>query len=147
MKINSAFWSKKKRVKSNKKTALSSNDTEKSFEKIFKTDIQTDCHQTIESLMNDLKEREQRFLDKQNWIELSKYKQKVQQILKLILKEGFKTQTLTRRRRDRADYLIIKDIDNKLLNLTRVITNKNNKAFNLMKEIEEIRGILCDLIH
>ena len=65
-------------------------------------------------------------------------------ILKMIMDESFSTVTLKRMRRDRADYTIVQKINTRLDEITSAIT-KNNRAFDLMKTIEEIRGLLLDL--
>lgn len=147
MKINSTFSNVKKRLKSKKSNISSQELRDVSFEKTLQADIQIESKESIEALMNELEDQEKKFLDRQNLYELNKYKQQVQKLLKLILEDGFQAKTLRRRRRDRADYLIVKKINEKLLDLAGVITSQKNKAFNLMKEIEEIRGLVCDLIY
>ena len=99
---------------------------------------------SIDQLMNDLREQEKRFLDMQSAYELERYKALVKQILKAVLDEGFQTATLKKKRRDRADYLIVRDIDQRLSDMTIAVV-RSNKAFDLLKTIEEIRGLLLDL--
>jgi len=100
---------------------------------------------TIEELLTELRDQERRFLDTQSQYDLQRYKAVVQKILKSILEEGFATATLKRHRRDRSDFLVVKRIDSKLMEITDAITRRN-KAFDLLKKIEEIRGMLLDLL-
>jgi uncharacterized protein YaaR (DUF327 family) len=98
-------------------------------------------------LMEDLKEQEKNFLERQTTYELNKYKSIVQKILKTILTDGFKSKKLKRSRRDRADFIIVQDINKRLLEISKHITDNTNKAFNLLKKIDEIRGLILDLLH
>ena len=101
---------------------------------------------TLQDLMDDLRDQEQRFLDQQNLYEMGRYKALVQKILRLLLDEGTETRTLKRSRRDRADFMVVDIINDRLLEISKAITG-GNRAFQLMKTIEEIRGLLLDLSH
>ncbi len=103
-------------------------------------------HGSIDELMEDLKDQEKRFLDAQNQYELNKYKALVQKILKQVLSEGFKTKTLTRTRKDRANFTIINEINRKLEEIALAVV-RSNKAFDLLSTIDEIRGLLFDLLY
>lgn len=99
----------------------------------------------IDKLMQDLKDQEKRFLEQQSEHEMNRYKALVQKILKSILDEGgVHERTLKRKKKNWGDYVIIDKINEKLLELTNAIT-KQNKAFNLLKTMEEIRGLILDL--
>jgi uncharacterized protein YaaR (DUF327 family) len=118
--------------------------------KTFSTELQKtmaiDIDGSIEELMLDLKDQEKRFLDKQTEYELLRYKALVQKIIKQILAEGLQEKTLKRKKKNWGDYVIIEKINMKILDLTTAIT-KQNKAFNLLKTIEEIRGLILDLVY
>jgi uncharacterized protein len=146
IRIDRAFAKGKNRLKTNKKDTSSHTDIHTSFESTLQDALDVETNQSVEALMQDLQEQEKKFLNTQSLLELNNYKNKVQKILKLILDGSFSTKTLHRKRRDKADYLIVEKINEKLLSLTRGITSPTNKAFNLMKELEEIRGLVCDLI-
>lgn len=104
----------------------------------------------IDELMTDLKDQEKRFLDSQSLYELERYKLLVKKILKMILEQGFESQKLEptsrEKRLGRAEKTIIRQIDENLVSLSRMITVKSD-AFGLMKKIEEIRGLIFDLIY
>lgn len=101
---------------------------------------------SIGELMEDLKDQEKRFLDKQTELEMNRYKALIQKILKTIVDEGFTSKTFTRKKRNRADFTTYEIINAKLVDLTNAIT-KQNKAFNLLKSIEEIRGLILDMLY
>ncbi len=118
--------------------------------KTFSTELQKtmaiDIDGSIDELMEDLKDQEKRFLDKQTEHELIRYKALVQKIIKQIIAEGLQEKTLKRTKKNWGDYVIIEKINTKLLDLTNAIT-KQNKAFNLLKTIEEIRGLILDMVY
>ena len=68
----------------------------------------------------------------------------------MILDKGFQTQKLelsTREKRlGRAEKTIVKQIDEGLVKLSSMIT-RSSDAFSLMKQIEEIRGLIFDLMY
>lgn len=133
----------------NKKTSQSQ-QTSKTFSVTLNDSITANSVDPIENLMDDLSDHEKKFLNTHSLYELMKYKAKLQQILKLIMNEGFSTKQLRRRTRagmtKRADFTVIETINEKIEQLTAAVTN-SNKAFNLMKSIEEIRGLVFDLVH
>ena len=112
--------------------------------------IATDYAVEMDEIMGDLMEQEKRFLDMQSLYELEKYKALVRDILKMILEQGFKSQKLELSNREkrlgRAEKTIVKQIDEGLVRLSQMITRSNN-AFDLLKQIEEIRGLIFDLVY
>jgi len=130
----------------NKKTGETT-QAEKNFQAELESTISTEYHGTIENMMNDLAEQEKRFIEEQSMYQMNKYKSMVRAILKMLLDSDTSVETLQRRRRDRADFVIIDKINDRLDRIASTISQKNNKAFNLLKTIEEIRGLLIDLRH
>ncbi|MBN1497296.1 MAG: DUF327 family protein [Spirochaetes bacterium] len=100
---------------------------------------------TIEELLNDLKDQEKLFLEKQNEFEMNRYRALVQKILKTINDEGLSQKTMKRKKKNWGDFVIIEKINETLLAISGAIT-RGNKAFNLLKSIEEIRGLILDLL-
>jgi uncharacterized protein YaaR (DUF327 family) len=100
----------------------------------------------LDDMMRDLKDQERRFIDSQSLYEMNRYKAMVQKILKSILEESIETKSVKRLRRDKADFTVAQIINQKLLELTREVTD-GNPAFRLMKTMEEIRGLILDLMH
>lgn len=99
---------------------------------------------TIDELLTDLNEQEKRFLEKQSLFELSRYKSIIQKILRIVQKESFKTVKLRTSKKNVE--LVIQEIDARLLDITAAMT-RNNKAFDFLKTIDEIRGLVLDLTH
>jgi len=133
----------KSRVKT-KKNLSTQAVRETGFTDELQKTISIETDRAIEDLLSDLKDQEKRFLDSQSYYEMNKYKIIVQKILKTVMDQSCKTVTLKRTRRDRADFTIVEKINQKMAIITSEIT-RSNKAFNLMKAIEEIRGLIFDL--
>jgi len=134
----------KSKVKA-KKRAHSPGRVGKSFESSLHTTIEFQIQGTIEDLLSDLEENEKRFLDKQSLYELNSYRAIVQKILKMVMDEGFSTHVLKRSRSGKADFVIIEKINEKLDEITRRVSSSS--AFSLLKSIEEIRGLILDLLY
>ncbi len=132
----------KTRVKGKKKTNVAVR-REETFSGSLESCLQFRIEGSLDELMDELKDQEQSFLEKQNLFELSKYKAIIRHILKMALDDGFRTTVLKRARADRSDYLIVQKINEKIDYIQSKITGA--AAFNLLKEIEEIRGLLLDL--
>lgn len=130
----------------NKKT-VEATRADKNFQAELESTISTEFQGTIENMMNDLAEQEKRFVEEQSMYQMNKYKSMVRSILKMLLDSDTSVETLQRRRRDRADFVIIDKINDRLDLIATTISQKSNKAFNLLKTIEEIRGLLLDLRH
>jgi len=105
---------------------------------------------TIEELMTDLQDQEKKFLDSQSLYELEKYKALIKKILKMILENGFESRKLDltnrEKRMGRAEKTVIDKIDENLIKLAQMIT-RSSDAFDLLKTIEEIRGLIFDLVY
>jgi len=105
---------------------------------------------TIEELMTDLQDQEKKFLDAQSLYELEKYKALVKKILKMILENSFVSRKLDlssrEKRMGRAEKTVVDKIDENLIKLSQMITQSSD-AFSLLKTIEEIRGLIFDLVY
>ncbi len=132
-----------------KKGGIGSTSSSK-FSSELESRIISDVRVDMDELIGDLMEQEKRFLDMQSLYELEKYKLLVRDILKMILNEGFQTQKLElsgrEKRLGRAEKTIVKQIDEGLVKLSAMIT-RSSDAFELMKQIEEIRGLIFDLVY
>lgn len=119
----------------------------KSFSSFVDDSALASVEGTLDEMMEDLSDRERRFVDTQGMAELNEYKSAVQSVLKFITSNSFEAQLLRRRKSsNKADFLIVRKINEKLLSLTKNIISPKNKAFSLLKECEEIRGLIFDLI-
>lgn len=147
MKIDSIIPKKDENSRIKNKRLSSVGRKDQSFDTVLQEASSFDFMGAIDELVLELKEEEKRFLEKQTVYELNKYKAIIKKILKKILEEGFETKSLKRLRRDKSDFIIVKEIDDKLLQIAFEITDKANKGFNLLKAIEEIRGLIFDLLY
>jgi uncharacterized protein YaaR (DUF327 family) len=147
--INVTPASVKKEDNSKVKSKIKSHNAKinESFNTVLTDRVSFEFQGSIDELFNDLQEEEKNFLANQTLYFLNRYRSIVEKVLKKILNEGFETQKLKRLRKDKADFIIIKKINDKLFEIAREITGKNNKAFNLLKTIEEIRGLVFDLLY
>lgn len=142
LKTDQSREDKTRRKKSGRADSLSTRRSD--FASELSSSIAFDFEGPIDHLMDDLKNQEREFLEKQSHYELEKYKALVKKILKIIMDEGFETTSLKKKRRDKADHLIVNEINQKLTDMTDAVF-KSNKAFNLLKTIEEVRGLILDL--
>ncbi len=118
-----------------------------SFKTELKQAVSFDIQGTIDDLLGDLSDQEKRFVDQQTPYEMNRYKAMVQKLLKMILDESIDTKTIKRRARDnRADWNVAEVINSKLLVISEAITRRS-AGFNLLKTMEEIRGLILDLMH
>ncbi len=134
----------KTKIKGKKRTQGVSSSRE-TFSSSLESNIRFKIEGSFEELMEDLKDQEKQFVEKQDLFELAKYKALVQHILKLAMDEGYRTTVLRRGRSDRSDFLIVQKINEKIEEIQRNITGAS--AFNLLKEIDEIRGMILDLLY
>ncbi len=147
MEIKPVSTKKNEQKSIQKNKAGETTHSDKNFQTELESAISTEYHGTIENLMDDLAEQEKRFIEEQSMYQMNKYKAMVKSILKILLDSDTSVETLQRRRRDRADFVVIDKINDRLDQIASTITRENNKAFNLLKTIEEIRGLLLDLRH
>jgi uncharacterized protein YaaR (DUF327 family) len=76
---------------------------------------------------------------------MQRYKALIQKIVKILVSEEYTVNVLQRKRRDRADFIVIQKIENKLEAITNAYIK--NEAFNFLKTFDEIRGLILDLKH
>lgn len=134
--------------RSGKKTGVGA--VSNTFSSELNVTMEAEYYGSIEELLDDLKDQEKRFLDQQSLYELERYKSMVKKILKMILEKGFENRTLDLTARDkrlgRAEKTIIEKIDENLVKLSQMVT-RSSDAFSFLKTIEEIRGLIFDLVY
>jgi uncharacterized protein YaaR (DUF327 family) len=118
----------------------------KTFNAELSKTLAYEFHGTIEELLDELKDQEKRFLQNQSESELERYKALLQTIIKSLLDDGLREKTLKRKKKNWGDFVIIEKINARLLDMTEAIT-RGNRAFNLLKTMEEIRGLVLDLVY
>ena len=145
MKIAQTDRKQEERAKiKNKKGASSTGKKESLFAYELQSRIDIQYDGSIEELISDLKDQEKKFLETQSLYELRKYKSIVQKVLKCAMNESLEIKNLKRSRSNMADHTIVLKISNKLQEISDAVM-KSNKAFDLFRAIEDVRGLLLDL--
>jgi len=118
----------------------------------FKTQLESvlshEFEGSIDVLMDELREQERRFVDMPSLYEMSRYKSLVQKILKEIGNASFNIKEINVKSRygeKEKIYTVVETVNDKLLEMSSAIT-QGNSAFALMKAMEEIRGLILDLL-
>ena len=147
IKITSNTIKNEERGQVKKRNSLSStSDSGKSFKTQFESILGLrNEDNSIEGMMDSLREREQRFLDNQTIEEMNLYRTTVQRILKRIIEESTQAKTIKGRttiKGQAPDVNVVEIVNQKLLDLSALITSK--KPFALMKTMDEIRGLILD---
>lgn len=100
----------------------------------------------LNELWKDLPDLEKALIANPNHKNLSEYKQHIKQIAELILKKNYKViQAPARGRNDTKDIRYVKILDDKLDLLANTMFSPTNSAFGILKQLDEIRGLLIDL--
>jgi uncharacterized protein len=137
----------KSKIKSKKKSSAVGK-TGMTFAAELQNAVEYDIHGAIDELLEDLSEQEKRFMDTESEYELGRYKALIKKILKSIQEDGMKVKSLKNppSKSGREQLVIVREIDEKLMAVSQAIT-RHNRAFNMMKTIEEIRGLILDLVY
>lgn len=147
MKIIPSFTPGKNRVHSRGEKKGTAESSRSSFTDALGEQVTKNHENTVENLLNDLEEKEKRFLDQETLADLNEYKAIVKKILELVVNEGFETKTVTSRRpTSNKEYFIVGKIDEKLKQLALSVTSPSSGSFSLLKQCEEIRGLIFDLV-
>ncbi|MDF3820930.1 YaaR family protein [Leptospira sp. 96542] len=135
--------------KGNEKVARPALDESKqSFLDILESIVPSGSEETRElnELWKDLPDLEKNLISDPNQKNLKTYKDHIKQIAEIILKKNYKVlQAPQRGRNDQKDIRYVKVIDEKLDILARTMFSPSNTAFAILKQLDEIRGLLVDL--
>ncbi|EIE02202.1 YaaR family protein [Leptospira licerasiae] len=103
----------------------------------------------LNSLLRDLPDAERNFLKSPTYANLEVYKRIVQGILKEVLDRNTSIETLRTRARGGSEkvYQVVQIVDDKIQTLADFIVHPENSTFDLMKRMEDIRGLLVDLMN
>ncbi|PJZ71085.1 hypothetical protein CH373_00750 [Leptospira perolatii] len=103
----------------------------------------------LNSLLRDLPDAERNFLKSPSYENLAVYKKIVQGILKQVMERNSSVDTLRSRVRGGNDkiFQIVNVIDDKIQTLADFIIHPENSTFDLMKRMDDIRGMLVDLMN
>jgi len=129
-----------------RKKGTKSSGAHSTFRTAFEQSLDFTLPQDFDELYDELKDQEKKFLEDPSLYNMQRYKALVGKILKILVSDEYVVKVLERKRRDRADFVIIHTIQNKLEEMTKAIITKN-KAFDILKTFDEIRGLILDLTH
>ncbi|BDA80670.1 hypothetical protein LPTSP3_g36000 [Leptospira kobayashii] len=118
------------------------------FLEILESIVPSDGENTKElnELWKDLPDLEKALIANPNHSNLKEYKEHIKNIAQLILKKNHKVmQAPSRGRNDNKDIRYVKIVDEKLDLLAKTMFSPNNSAFAILKQLDEIRGLLIDL--
>ncbi|TGK21109.1 DUF327 family protein [Leptospira fluminis] len=103
----------------------------------------------LNSLLRDLPDAERNFLKSPTYENLNVYKKIVQSILREAMDRNARVETLRSRAKGGSEkmYQIVTVIDEKVQTLADFIIHPENSTFDLMKRMENIRGLLVDLMN
>ncbi|MCW7480125.1 YaaR family protein [Leptospira kanakyensis] len=123
-------------------------ESKQSFLEILESIVPSGKEETRElnELWKDLPDLEKELIKDPNHRNLESYKKHIKQIAELILKKNYKVmQAPQRGRNDQKDVRYVKVVDEKLDLLAKTMFSPNNSAFVILKQLDEIRGLLIDL--
>lgn len=133
-------------LKSNSSSVV--NEKNESFLSLLESIVPSSKEETrgINELWQKLPDLEKKFLSEPNQKNLDDYKKLVKDITNEILKNNTKLmQARQRGRNDKKILLTVKIIDENIHILASTMLSPSNSAFNLLKQLEKIRGLLMDL--
>lgn len=123
-------------------------ESKQSFLEILESIVPASGENTKElnELWKDLPDLEKKLISDPNHKNLNEYKEHIKQIASLILKKNYKIQQAPLRgRNDQRDIRFVKIVDEKLDILARTMFSPSNSAFTILKQLDEIRGLLIDV--
>lgn len=123
-------------------------ESKQSFLEILESIVPASGENTKElnELWKDLPDLEKKLISEPNHKNLNEYKEHIKQIASLILKKNYKIQQAPLRgRNDQRDIRFVKIVDEKLDILARTMFSPSNSAFTILKQLDEIRGLLIDV--
>lgn len=102
----------------------------------------------INQLWKDLPGLERELINTKSPIALENYKQQVKSLLNLILTKNVKYQKIStpiRGTQMKKEYTHVTYFNEKLKTLAEIITDPRNSAFQILKQMDSIRGFLLDI--
>jgi uncharacterized protein len=102
----------------------------------------------LEELFNDIEEAGDIFLNVPIYSHLANYKSLLQKFMAKIIKDSYKVSSVTSQRIDKDDKVLttVNTIDKKLEELSEELLNKQTDVLKLAAKVDDIKGLLMDLI-
>ncbi len=101
----------------------------------------------LKQLWSELPEAERALIEKQSDQNLARYRELVRAIARETLKQNVRLKKIRKRNRhgDEIELSVVEFIDDRLQRMANLIHAPGNSAFQILKAVEEIRGILIDV--
>lgn len=117
------------------------------FEELLFEVVPPEKEPELFDLWSELPDVEKKLIQDPTEENLEVYKNLVQKIASLLLKKNLKLEQIKRKTSSGKEILLsyVKIIDEKLHKMMLAIQSKKNTAFEILKNLREIRGILIDL--
>lgn len=119
------------------------NALQQNFQTQLSASVNNQIKKELEQLLIDIDEKGKRFLDHPNVENLNEYKIAVRQFLIQATKKTYRVQSLYG---NRMDYKVVETINNKIETLSFDMIRKEENKLLLIDRLDEIRGLLIDLL-
>jgi uncharacterized protein YaaR (DUF327 family) len=155
--VSSSQWESKiisgpliKETKSSKDKKKIKNENQKNiktFDELIEEIIPQNKEPELNQLWKELPIIEKKLIENPTEEHLEQYKKLVKNIAELQLKKNMKIETLKRKTTSGKEIILsyVKIIDEKLHKMMLAIQSKKNTAFEILRNLKEIRGLLLDL--
>jgi uncharacterized protein YaaR (DUF327 family) len=137
-----------KKTKEKEKISSNKNKKEiKTFDELIEELIPEKKEPELNRLWKELPDVEKQLIENPTEEHLEKYKQIVKNIAKILVKRNMKIESIKRRTSSGKEVILsyVKVIDDKLHKMMLAIQSKKNTAFEILRNLKEIRGLLLDL--
>jgi len=137
-----------KKTKEKEKISSNKNKKEiKTFDELIEELIPEKKEPELNRLWKDLPDVEKLLIENPTEEHLEKYKQIVKNIAEILVKRNMKIESIKRRTSSGKEVILsyVKVIDDKLHKMMLAIQSKKNTAFEILRNLKEIRGLLLDL--
>jgi len=133
--------------KTKEKEKTSSKKEIKTFDELIEELIPEKKEPELNRLWKELPEVEKQLIENPTEENLEKYKELVKNIAEILIKRNMKIESIKRRTNSGKEVILsyVKVIDNKLHKMMLTIQSKKNTAFEILRNLKEIRGLLLDL--
>lgn len=103
-----------------------------------------DQSDSLERLVGEVDAQAKRLLNNPTMSELAAYREQVRKFMKAVADKLGKLEKRTDRRN--RTLVVIRSLDEKLENLTKAVLDDQERGLDLLERLNEIRGILLDLL-
>lgn len=124
-----------------------STDAKVSFQEIMKQGRNNAQYERLNELLTKIDDQGKTLSESRTIDELRKYKQLVKEFMDDAIKLGLSLEErkgFNRRGRTKV-YKIVREVDQKLLNLTDAVLNEQKKGLDILDMVGEIRGLLVNV--